>query len=302
MQWIVVTLFASMLFSIVNFIDKYLIEARVKDYRGMIVYTSLIGFLFGSAWFVFSGFPVLSKKDTVIVLFTGMLMVWHMALYFKALSLETVSNIILFFEVTPVFVLIFAFLFLGERLDISQMIGFVLVFFAVVAASLRKNEETKKHCWLSVSFLYILLASLFAATAATLIKFTVQENSFSSILCYESWGVGVGGLLLFLLSSSAREAFVENFRTVGKKVVMVIFVNEAIFVLARVLLLYAYSIGPLALVSVLSGVNIFFGILFGLILAFFAPTIFQEKNVSLEVLKKVTLGGIALFGIWLIQN
>lgn len=300
MHWIVATLFASGLSTTVNFVDKYVIEAKVKDYRGMIVYTSLVGFLFGSLWWIFSGFPVLGTRDATLVLLTGALIVWSMTLYFKALSLETTSIIILFFQITPVLVLVLAFIFLGETLNIRQVIGFVLIFFAVTAVSLQRKSFDGN--WISLPFLYIFLASFLVAIAATIIKFTTQTNSFSSVLCYESWGVGIGGLLLFLIFPSIRRAFFGSFRTIGRRVLMIVFVNELIFVFSKALLIYAYSIGPAALVSVLSGVSVLFGIILGLILTFFAPFIFREESSSGGIMKKVLLGIVALVGIWCIQS
>src|SRR5205085_1653247 len=114
------------------------------------------------------------------------------------------------------------------------------------------------------------------AISAILIKFAVEANSFSKILSYESWGIGLGGIILYLLFPSVRNAFHESRKNVRRVALGVMFINEGMFVLSKSFTFFAYSIGPIALVSIAGDTQLFFGILFGLLLTAIAPNIFKE--------------------------
>jgi drug/metabolite transporter (DMT)-like permease len=138
------------------------------------------------------------------------------------------------------------------------------------------------------------------ASASVLIKFAINATSFSQILSYESWGIGIGGVVLYLLYPSIRNSFNKIIMTVKKKILGIMFVNEGVYVLSKSLSYYAYSIGPVALVSVVGSTQVFFGILFGWVLTLLYPHAFNEKIKREELLKKIVLAVVIVFGIILI--
>ena len=113
-------------------------------------------------------------------------------------------------------------------------------------------------------------------------------------------GGGIGGIIFYILFPAIRISFYESIRTIRKAAFGVIFLNEGIFVLAKSLTYYAYSIGPTALVSIVGNSQAFFGILYGGMLSLIAPHIFQE-NVTIKALAQKIIFAIILFiGAWLI--
>ena len=186
--WVIPALIAPAVYTIVNFIDKYIVSKEVKDYRGMPIYGTIMGFVVGTLFWIITGFPLLSLRDALIVLSTGMLTIWGAALYFKAISHEDASKLILLFQMMPVFVLILALLFLGEKITTPQILGFFLILSAVIGISVEKGKREFK---ISQTLLLILLVDLIWAASAILIKFAIDANSFSKILSFESWGIGV---------------------------------------------------------------------------------------------------------------
>lgn len=138
------------------------------------------------------------------------------------------------------------------------------------------------------------------AIAAILVKFAVDANSFSKILSYESWGIGLGGIMLYLLFPSIRNAFHGSIKTVRKIALGIMFINEGLFILSKSLTFFAYSIGPVALVSIVGNTQAFYGIFFGLILTAVAPTVFKEEIDKTSVITKVAFVLLLFAGICLI--
>lgn len=298
-QWLWLAFTAPALYSVNVYIDKYLLESKVKNYRGLPIYTSLAGFLSGTLAWILLGFPTLNWFEGGVVMLSGVLSAFALTFYFEALSQEESSSVIILFQMIPVITLLLAYFLLGETILPQQVVGFTLVIVASLGATLKfkKNEKFFSPVW-GLIFTYGLLW----AVGNILFRFVSSETGFFNLLAYTGWGFGLGGLSLFIFSSSIRNAFLENYRYVGKTVTVTIFTNEAIFVIARLCSYYAITLASsAALVSVISSTQVFFGVLYGLILASVAPHIFKENITRSALIKKIIWGGLAVVGIYLIS-
>jgi len=301
MNWLFFAIIAPALDTVINFTDKYILEKEINDYRGMPVYTAIVAFIAGTIYWNFAGYPVLQIRDASLVLLTGMLSIWGLALYFKALMLDETSRIIVFFKAIPIFILGLSFVFLKESISIRQLIGFLLVLTAVHGVSQKNHQPVRTKGFFSSALGLILLVDCIWAIAAILIKFTIQLNSFANIISYESWGVALGGLLLYICFPSVRRAFHCTLATIRKRALLVLFCNEGIFVLSRAVTFYAYSLGSAALVSVIGTTQVFYGIFYGFILSTFAPNVFKEDTTTQTINKKILFAFLLVFGIYLIS-
>jgi len=292
-------LLAPAVFPVVNFIDKYVISKQVKDYRGMPIYSAITGLCLGTLFWIVAGFPLLPVKDVVLLLLAGACINWGGFLFFQAISSDETSNIILLFQMTPLLVLILSVLFLKETILPKQALGMVLIFFSCMGASINTRLE-RKQFRLSRSFFLIFLVDALWATAAIFTSLALHANSFPKILSYESWGLGIGGIILYSIFPVIRSAFHESLRTVRKAGLSIIFFNEGLFVLAKALTYYAYSLGPTAIVSIIGSTEVFFGIVYGGVLSFIANHIFQENMTGKVLARKLLLAMILFIGIWLV--
>ena len=100
-NWLYLALLAPAVYTVVNFIDKYVVEHKVKDYRSMPIYGSLVGLVVGTLFWIAVGFPLLSFFDAVLVISTGVLTLFGYALYFNALSKSQTSYVIGLFQLIP---------------------------------------------------------------------------------------------------------------------------------------------------------------------------------------------------------
>lgn len=297
-NWMIFALLSPAVYTVVNFIDKYLIEKEVKDYRGMPIYASIMGGVMGTIFWFTTGMHFLPYFDALLVLTSGILQIFGMALYFRAISKSETSQLIIFFQMLPIFILIFSYIFLEEIITMRQIIGFITLLVASIGLSFDKQNAKFE---LSSAFYLILAVDIIWALSAVLMKFTIHTSEFAHILTYESWGIALGGLILFLFVPVIRRSFISTQKQLHKKVLAVMFSNEGLFVLAKSLAFYAYLIGPVSLVSVVGGsVQVFFGIILGTVLTLFFPTIFKEDISRNNISKKIVFGAVICVGMWLV--
>src|SRR5262249_41167526 len=143
---------------------------------------------------------------------------------------EETSYVIFMFQMVPVFVIVLSYVMLHETISGKQLLGFFLILFSALALS---RERGQKIFRLSRRFWWLVMMDFLWALASVLITFAIHVNSFSKILSYESWGIGLGGLLLYIVFPSVRRSFNQIIRTVRKKILAVMFVNEGWYVLSK---------------------------------------------------------------------
>jgi drug/metabolite transporter (DMT)-like permease len=221
-----------------------------------------------------------------------------MFLYFKALENEQTSTINILFQTFPVMAMILAYLFLGETITQKQFIGFIFILSAAIGVSFQPKKKGERI--LSKAFFLILIFNFMTAISSVLIKFAINTTSFTEVISYESFGIALGGLIVFLLFPSIRKGFLKNAKSIKNKTLKILFINEGLFVLAKSLGFYALILGPVALVTVLSGAQAFFGIIFGYFLTKLFPKLFKEDISNQGIIKKLGFAVLIVIGIALL--
>lgn len=298
MNWLFFALLAPLIYAIVVDIDKYILEKEIPDYRGMPIYSAGAAFIFGILLWIVTGFPILSLRDALLITLTGVLTIFGLAFYFKALSSDEASKVTILFQMTPVIILFMSYFFLGEKITLKELLGFLLILFATTSISASKKGLALN---LSSTFFLILLTDFMWASAYVLFKFVVNASSFAKVISYEGFGMALGGLLLYKFFPSIRKSFLKTGRKIRKRVFGIIFLNESIFVVSRLFTYFAISLGPVALVEVVGGTQVFFAIFYGILLTIFAPKIFKE-NISREsLIKKIAMATFVLVGLFFLR-
>jgi transporter family protein len=298
MNWLIVALLAPAVYASVVYVDKYLLSKRISNYYAMPVYTPLAAAVAGFAFWIFTGFPILHLKDALIVMTTGFLTAWSLIVYYKALSMNEASEVNILFQMFPLVTLLLSFFFLKEVINLYQLIGFILILSSAVLISFKREKKKYK---LSSAFIYILIYDILWALSGVLMKFSLEQNSFSKIISYESFGIIIGGISIYTLVKPVRDAFHESLEGISYSTLSIIFLNEGIFVVAKSLSFFAFSLGPVSLVSVLENTQVFFGILYGWILTLLFPKIIQEDISTKNLSKKIFLAVVLFIGILLIK-
>lgn len=299
MSWLIYALLAPLIFTIVNFADKLILVKHIPNPNAVPPYIGTMAFISGCVLWVITGFPVLPLHDAVIVIATGVVAMFGTLLYYQTLSTEDTSTVIVLIQIQPVIVLILSFLLLHETITATQFVGFVFILGAAIILSAQHGLGGVQ---ISKSFGKLLIVNFLWSLSVVLFKFVAAGDRFEPYLPYESWGFALGALLIFLFVPSVRNAFRENLRTIPRQALAIIAINETVFLTAKLLTLAAVALGPAALVSVLGGTQVFFGIVAGWILTVLVPGIYKENIVPSELLRKALIAVVLFIGIALISG
>ena len=297
MNWIFFAILAPAIYASATYIDKYILEKEIEEYDSMPIYMAIVGLIAGCFFFTITGFPLLNLRDTCLILTTGILTTISSVFYFKALAYEDTGKINFLFQIFPIISLVLGFVLLRETITIQQLLGFLFILFATVGISV---EKRKGKFYISKAFFLILIVDVLWATSGVLMKFAIKTNSFSNVLSYESFGIFLGGFLIFIFYPNSKNAFLKNIKIVRKNTIKIILLNESIVVFAKAVTFYAFSLGPLGLVSVLEGAQTFYAIVYGWFLTITFPLIFHEDITKRGLFKKIVLFLILLLGIYLL--
>ncbi|MEK7497589.1 MAG: EamA family transporter [Patescibacteria group bacterium] len=299
-SWVLYSLLGTAIYVIVVFIDKYVLSELIKDYRGMAMYSAIVGLVAGTFLWIITGFPILELKDGFLVILTGILSIFSAAIYFYVVQREHGSKVIFLFQLIPVFVLILAIIFLKEILTFQKFLGFILILIPSLLISSSEEGKLKLKLNIDTNTVLLLISDFLIAVSAVLFKFVVDAGSFSKVVAYESWGWAIGGVVLFTFIPSVRKAFISTVRNLKKTALVLIFGNEIIYLTSKLLLFLAISLGPVYLVNVITGTQVLFGAIYGVILTMIAPNIFKEDVSKSGLFKKLVLGAVTLVGLALI--
>jgi uncharacterized membrane protein len=227
----------------------------------------------------------LASPEPWIIFFgiiSGMLYIYALIPYFKMLTLEEVSRIIPVWRFIPLFVLLFAFLFLEERFDFVDLLAFILLVAGGVLISVRKIKNSLSF---SKALKYMLFSSFIYGIVFTLFKFVFQEQNFSNGFMFISFGLFLGGLSTLLLKSLRKE-IVCVIKEESMRFKFVIIFNRIVYLLGVVIYNLAISLGPVSLVSAATGFQSLFVLIFATILTVKFPTILKEEITAQTFLQK----------------
>jgi drug/metabolite transporter (DMT)-like permease len=298
MSWVVYALVGPLVLTVVNFIDKLILEKEIRDPRCMPAYLALTSLVSAIVLWLVTGMPTLPLPDMLRTMLSGVLTTTAALFYFLALAREDTSNIIILINTQPVLVLTLAFIVLGERITAGQLAGFALVLLAALALTAHRKLGTIRP---SATLGLMMLSNLFNAGAVVVFKQVSESYPFERIIAFETLGFAAGGLVVYLLIPSIRRAFHASLRTVSRRAVLMVGVNESIYVVAKICIYLAISLGPVALVSVLGSSQIFFGIMAGWLLTVLAPAIYREPISHADLLRKGALSLVLFGGVYLIN-
>ncbi|WKZ25805.1 MAG: EamA family transporter [bacterium] len=296
-SWILYSLLGTAIYVIVIFVDKYNLTQQIKDYRGMAMYSAIVGLISGSVLWLMTGRPILGFQDGLLVMITGMLSIFSASIYFYVIQKEDGSKVLFLLQLVPVFVLILSLLFLDEVITIKKLLGFALI---LIPSLLASSDGNKLKLSIDKNTILLMASTFLTAVSAVIFKFVVDAGSFSKVVAYESWGWAIGGLILFTVFPSVRKAFFTTTKSLKKIALAIVFGNEILFLGSKLLLFLAISLGSVYLVNVITGTQVLFGALFGVVLTLLVPKIFHEDISKNSIKNKLILGVITLVGLGLI--
>ncbi len=312
MQWFILALIASILWAVVVIVDKFILTHYIKDAVSYQVFLTLTMLPFLISLLPFTSHNTNSSTPTilpVIIILLGVTMGLVYVLYNKALMIEEVSRVTPLFYLSPLFVLLFSFMFIGEGLSLRRYLGIGLMVFSAISVSVslrRRNRDSRRqshshslHIVLSPALLMILVLDIMNAGKDVISKLILSHLDYLSYLFWFLLG-NIAGRPFLLLIPHNREKTLMIIKTLPPKVYLLSFISSSLAWTGYVLYFKAVSMTYISLVSAIPTTQPFLVFIFATLLGLFYPGLIEEKTDR----RSLTIKGIAavsvLIGAYLI--
>jgi len=279
-MWALFSILAAICWAAANTIDKYILTKWVRQPFIPVIILGLIGLIASMMVHFVYGFSFLSYSNILLALIAGIFYILMAVFYFKALKIEEVSRVIPLFYLSPLFILLFAAIFLGEVFTLLKYLGIFLLVIGAILISAKNLSRIN----LGKAFWWMILSTLALSINQLLTKHLLNFADFWTIFAYTRLGAVIG---LIPIAYIYFPELIDTVRRHGKRVVIVISTSETITILGVLLITIAASIGYVTLVNALSSIQSFFVLLFAVILSIFYPAILKEEIGKSVIFQKL---------------
>jgi len=292
MLWAIFALLAAIIWAATNILDKYVMTEHFHYPVAPIIITGLSGFVL--AVVLSAPFLVVPEAPILfLLLLVGVIEQAASYLYFKAILTEEVSRVIPLVLLEPLFVLIFAMVFLGEFFQPLQYLGIILLVAGAILVSLRKKTKFELTPVLALA----LFASILFAVSTTVAKYALASIDFWNLFFWVYAGMALASLVLLVVFFKPFKDTVQKAPRAGLySVLSGCMVGSANFVF-----FIAISLGAVSLASALNATQPFFVLLFATVVTVLKPKYVAEEIRKTTLLQKlvaitmIVVGSILLF-------
>lgn len=305
MLWIAIAILSYFLSAVVAVLDKFLLSGRIASaamYAFLMALMSsfvLVLIPFGVQWY--------GRYPVGLAIISGLLFLYALVAFYTAAKQSEIAKVA---PLVGVVVAVASFVITSEmRLYRGDPIGMsaeVLLAFALLIGGaflisfdlpLRKTDR--------VPFLAVVSGVLFAISII-LLKLSIVEMNFVNGYFWSRAGIFFAGFSLLLVPLYRHEILVasSHFSQPHRDHPLTGFLfvaNKVSGGVGAFLLAYAVSLGPLAFVHALNGVQFAFVFLLSLGLSFFFPKIYGEKLAMNDWVQKACALVLIILGIWLLS-
>jgi len=293
MIWFWLTLSSIFCFSSASIIEKFIIEKHLPNYMIVTILSEI--FYIISIMFLLFFVKIIIPPTNILLITLGAGILYFLAFifYFKAVKLEEISRISsLILSFNPLFVVLIAFIFLGEILTLNNYIGITLIIIASILISLRKKIKFE----LSPAFLLILFCALGIAAKGIMIKYVLDYINVWNAIFWE----GVGAFLMaspFILFY--HKPLLKTILT-NKKPVIYMSIPSIASVIGDILLVFALSYQFVSLVASVGATQPIITFSLMVLISIFAPRILKEEIKRSTLITKAIAIVISIVGVLLV--
>lgn len=199
MPWWGYCLIPAVLWSVSNLVDQHLSRKYFAGDAGSLMATiGLFSTLSGTIILFFAdGLSDLTLPQITISVGLGALLFFSLIFYIKALQISESRVVVPLFQITPIFVSILAWVFLGETLSLTAILAIGIIIIGAIGlvydfGKIRFNTET-----LFFMMLTCLGSAIFAVASRYFISDEINWLLFAGLVVI---GHGVFGLVYFVIS------------------------------------------------------------------------------------------------------
>lgn len=287
---------ANFFWSLVNIGDKYLVSKKISNpyvYLVVLTWAGAIGLIL----IPFIDFFVPELKLLLLIVIASAAYFFGSIFYFKSVKIEDISRINIWWNLIPIFTLIISWLVIDEKLSNNQLVAFVILITGAIVASIHFGKTKLSF---SRAFPLMLMSTFVYAIYFVIIRYVSSEIPFLVIYVWNL--ITVIALTFFLfLSAKFRRVFKKDFKQLScgtkGKVFMIALMDES----AVLVNMWALSLGPVALISVLGGLQSVYVFIIVVLISLFRPHIIKEELDKRNILLKLTALVIIICGVLMLN-
>ncbi|MBO7657356.1 EamA family transporter [Candidatus Saccharibacteria bacterium] len=223
--------------------------------------------------------------------------------YYKALELTDSTDFGIFAQLSPIFYLLFGWLFLNQTIDIYQLIAFSIIIiapFLIIMAAKKRSRGLRIKAALYV----ILNVSIVAFCSIFFVKYHTSELNFVTEIGFLLVGKGIGNAIIILLNPKWKKRYKFVLKSSGKRIYYPFIGTFTLSIINEFAKNLAFVLAPsVALVSAINDsarpiVIFFMGLLFTLLW----PKFGREKLKKRTILVHLVATILVVLGIYLIKS
>jgi uncharacterized membrane protein len=296
MHWAFFALIGTFVWSLVNIADKIL---KDRYFKGSLPLTAAMGIsplVISLLLLPIFGFPSFPISLFISVVVAGLLNTIGVYFYVRAMDVEEASRVVPLLNLSPLYTLVLAALFLGESLSPASYAAFALILAGGLLLSGHKIGHSFK---LSPALFFILVSMLFISVMNVIVKNVFSEQYFWQLYMLLTFSIGLGQVLFFVLPS-VRKGFLSDTRAKGLPVLLLLFTEGALSCVARALSSFGILLGPLTMNSVFISFQSLFVLVFATLISVWFPSLFKEDLSAKSILLKVLAIIVMALGLYLL--
>ncbi len=267
MSWILFTIIGIIFWSFANIVDKHVIDKRLKNTVLAAVLFEFIS-LFPAFWILSAyGLPRLEHPLLLIAFSAGLLKIVSTWLYFQGLKVEEASRVVALYNLSPLIVPVFAFIFLGEVLSSEKYLGIMLLVSGAVLISMKGVSGLR----LSKAFMPIMASMLLWVLYYITIKSAVDSIGFFQTFALSVVGSTTFSIPFIIFYKKEARNIIHN-----KQLSLLLIFSKFLGFAGLAFIILALSSGFVSLVSALEGLQALILLFFSYLLKRAWPGIFEE--------------------------
>ncbi|MBI4427211.1 MAG: DMT family transporter [Candidatus Magasanikbacteria bacterium] len=295
MLWVFLAISAHLVWALVNLLDRYVMEKRLKEPFFYTVVILIFDGLASLLFLPFIAFHWIGWTAVVGALFAGIVFILGTIFFSRAIQIEEASRVNILWVFIPIFDFIFGWLLLGEKLAGKQLLAFIILLSGSLIACLHWRGGKWKF---SRAFILMLISCLFYSGYDIIIRYFTRSAPFSLLYFIASFSM-LFWLVPILSTKKFRQKYQSEFKYFNLSLAVIAVFVSFFSGLGLFLNTRAISLGPVSLVSALEGFQMIFVFVIAALLTIFVPQIMKEefdrKNLVLKLMALVLmLGGIAV--------
>jgi len=319
-MWLAIAVTSYFVNAAVYVADKFILSKKIHS---SIVYAFYVGiWSIGNAFLLIFSPWVPTWPELFIDLSAGLIFMATLVFWYKALHQSEATRVVpIVGALIPIFSFLLSAIFLGESLSERQLLAFIILIIGGILISIKNTRfyEVKAvvdrmkniyghtfggvHAELQSTrrlFINSIISAFFFAAYYVLIKYIYTTQPFIGSFVWSRFGSFIGAMLILtvpawrrLISGSKKQTAKTN------NVIFFLFVR-ALAAGAFILLNYAISLGNVALINSLQGVQYIFLIVIVLFLSSKFPKILKEELGGGVLMQKIIGAFLISLGLYML--